>query len=93
MKNYWQTKNCSFDKNYSPTLTGKIKLLRGGSWLWYVSIQSSNVTTFSGSNSVFPKNQAKKKDCSFSVVVYLKAAFHSYLCERNCSYKCQWCTS
>ena len=39
---------------YSELLTGRIKCLSGGSWLWYVSIHSSNMSAVSGLNSVFP---------------------------------------
>ena len=38
---------------YPELLTGRIKLLSGGSWLWYVSIHSSNMSAVSGLNSVF----------------------------------------
>ena len=37
----------------SEPLTGRIKFLSGGSWLWYVSIHSSNMSAVSGLNSVF----------------------------------------
>ena len=38
---------------YPELLTGRIKLLSGGSWLWYVSIHCSNMSAVSGLNSVF----------------------------------------
>ena len=38
---------------HSEPLTGRIKFLSGGSWLWYVSIHSSNMSAVSGLNSVF----------------------------------------
>ena len=51
---------------HSEPLTGRIKFLSGGSWLWYVSIHSSNMSAVSGLNSVFSVKSNKTLLLEFS---------------------------